>query len=179
MEPREDFEAKDARLAAKGEEILARLPYATPGGLEQQILMQRLTRLHNKRRRLAASRMERVADTASDGHPMADVLRSVAADARAACVAVPVVRMPPGIVRASKTVGETRSRERRQRRHVARSTSSADSGDDGPAPPWPPRGLAVCPLCTNEAAVRPLCPLCWGLGYVARELRNRWKRGLR
>ena len=35
------------------------------------------------------------------------------------------------------------------------------------------------PLCGDETAVRPRCPLCRGLGYVGRERRNRWKRGQR
>jgi hypothetical protein len=40
------------------------------------------------------------------------------------------------------------------------------------------RGLAVCPLCCDEAIIRPRCWLCFGLGFVPRELRNRYKRGL-
>ena len=67
-----------------------------------------------------------------------------------------------------------RPRERRARRTAARSASS--SGDD---PPGLPRGLAVCPLCGNEAIVRPRCPLCRQTGFVGRELRNAWKRGQR
>jgi hypothetical protein len=85
---------------------------------------------------------------------------------------------------AAHRAGERRvsapRRRERQERHVARATSGADSGDDDPAPsPWPARGLAVCPKCGDEAIVRAHCDLCYGLGYVARELRNRWKRGER
>jgi hypothetical protein len=177
MEPWEDFEAEIARLRAAMDASIDRLSYAPPGSVEQQVLMQRHTRLYNEWQELVASRMDRVADTASDGHPMANVLRNVAAEARAARVAVPIVKMPPGTIRTPG--GGARSRERRQRRHVARSTSSADSGGDPPPPHWPAHGLAVCPLCANEAAVRWRCPLCRGLGYIGREHRNRWKRGER
>jgi len=42
-----------------------------------------------------------------------------------------------------------------------------------------PRGLAVCPLCTNHALSRPRCWFCHGLGYVGRARRNAYKLGVR
>jgi hypothetical protein len=76
-----------------------------------------------------------------------------------------------------------RPRQRREG-HVARRTSSSDSGDHEsepgePALTHPPRGLAICPVCTNEDLVRSRCWFCGGLGYVDRESRNRYKRGHR
>ena len=41
------------------------------------------------------------------------------------------------------------------------------------------RGMAICPLCCDIEWIRPRCPFCRGLGYVARELRNAYKRGWR
>ena len=79
----------------------------------------------------------------------------------------------------------------RRARHIARATSSSDSGDSSSGESDPPpvarfrrafcraRGLAECPLCSDEPIVRARCPLCGGLGFVGRELRNRWKNGWR
>lgn len=39
------------------------------------------------------------------------------------------------------------------------------------------RGLAVCPLCGNEALVRQRCWFCYELGFVPREIRNAYKLG--
>jgi len=88
---------------------------------------------------------------------------------------------------APRSRTKPRPRGRRER-HVARATSSASSGDSSGEPGEPPlarpsraflRALAVCPLCGDEEIVRARCWLCGGLGYIARELRNRWKRGWR
>jgi len=112
------------------------------------------------------------------------LLRSKAAEDPRRCLrAVRAVRAAlgrsgAGTARPTSRPRSPRARARREQRHVAQATSSASSGE----PHQPSRhapGLAVCPLCTNEDLTRPGCPLCRGLGFVGRELRNRWKRGYR
>ena len=86
--------------------------------------------------------------------------------------------------RVPRRTGPRRRGSGRPRGVSRPSSRGGDSGDDGPGEPdadlaWAARGLASCPCCGNEAAVRPACRLCGGLGFVGRELRNRWKRGER
>jgi len=91
---------------------------------------------------------------------------------------------PPAVVVPPRTSARPRGSGRPAGRVAARSSarsgdSGSDSDSDEPARGGLPSGQAVCPLCGNEAIVRSGCPLCGGYGYIEREARNRWKRGLR
>lgn len=169
----DDFFDASAHLDAQIQRVEAALEHVRPGSIDERILADRLVILNNRYRRLLADRVED-----DPTHPLAPIMSEMAGEIRATIVTSPS-GLPSRPAPQAPCTSAPRAREHRERRHVARSTSSADPGGDDPPGPWPARGLAVCPCCGNETAVRPRCKLCGGFGYVGREMRNRWKRGER